>query len=49
MVHMHLLSRRAPNYLNSRLPGYVTIGYIEPRTHYLGIWSPRDHHRDMGR
>ena len=31
---------RTPNYLNSRLPGYVTIGYIEPRTHYLGNWSP---------
>ena len=31
---------RTPSYLNSRLPGYVTIGDIEPRTHYLGNWSP---------
>ena len=31
----------APRYLNSRLLGCVTIGYIEPRTHYLGKWSPR--------
>ena len=33
---------RAPSYLNSRLLGFVPIGYIEPRTHYLGNWSPRD-------
>ena len=26
----------APSYLNSRLLGYVTIGYIDRRTHYLG-------------
>ena len=32
---------RAPSYLSSRLLGYVTIGYIEPRTHCLGNWSPR--------
>ena len=32
---------RAPSYLNSRLLVYVTIGCIEPRTHYLGNWSPR--------
>ena len=32
---------RAPSYLNSRLLGYLTIGYIEPRTQYLGNWSPR--------
>ena len=32
---------RAPSYLNSRLLGYVTIGYIEPSSHYLGNWSPR--------
>ena len=32
---------RAPTYLHSRLLGYVTIGYVEPRTHYLGNWSPR--------
>ena len=31
---------RAPSYLNSRLLGYVTIGYIEPSSHYLGNWSP---------
>ena len=30
-----------PSYLNSRLLGYVTTGYIEPRTHDLGNWSPR--------
>ena len=29
------------SYLNSRLLGYVTIGYIEPSSHYLGNWSPR--------
>ena len=27
---------RAPGYLNSRLQGYVA-----PRTHYFGNWSPR--------
>ena len=27
---------RAPSYLNSRLLGCVTIGYIEPTSHYLG-------------
>ena len=32
---------RAPSYLNSRLLGYVTIGYVEPGTHYVGNWSPR--------
>ena len=32
---------RAPSYPNSRLLGYVSIGYIEPRTHDLGNWSPR--------
>ena len=26
---------RAPSYLNSRLLGYVTIGFMEPRTHYF--------------
>ena len=31
----------APSYLNSRLLGYVTIGYIELSSHYLGNWSPR--------
>ena len=31
---------RAPSYLNSRLLGCVTIGYKEPRTHYLGHWEP---------
>ena len=30
-----------PSYLNSRLLGSVTIGYIEPRTHYLGNWRSR--------
>ena len=30
---------RAPSYLNSSLPGYVTIGCIEPRTHHLGTWE----------
>ena len=32
---------RAPSHLNNRLLGNVTIGNIEPRTHYLGNWSPR--------
>ena len=32
---------RAPRYPNSRLPGYVTFGYIEPSSDYLGNWSPR--------
>ena len=32
---------RAPSYLNSRLLGYVTTGYIEPSSHSLGNWSPR--------
>ena len=32
---------RAPGYLNSRLLGCVTIGYLEPSSHYLGNWSPR--------
>ena len=31
-----------PVNLNSRLLGYVTIEYVEPRTHYLGNWSPWD-------
>ena len=30
----------ASSYLNSRLLDYVTIGYIEPRSHYLGNWEP---------
>ena len=33
--------RRALRYLNSRLLGYVLVGYIEPNSHYLGNWSPR--------
>ena len=36
------LGFRLPSYPNSRLLGYVTIGYIEPRTHSLGNWSPRE-------
>ena len=36
-----LVSPRAPSYLNSGLLGYVNIGYIEPRTPYLGNCSPR--------
>ena len=36
-----MCSPRASSYLKSRLLGYVTIGYIEPRAHYLGIWNPR--------
>ena len=32
---------RAPSCLNSRLLGYVTIGYIDLGSHYLGNWSPR--------
>ena len=39
---MILSSPRAPSYLNSGLLGYVTIGYLGPRTHYLGNWSPKD-------
>ena len=31
----------APSYLNSGLPGYVTIGYVVPSSHYLSKWSPR--------
>ena len=38
---------RAPSHLNSRLLGYVTIGYIEPSSHYLGNWSPRETLRVM--
>ena len=34
---------RAPSCLNSRLLGYVTIGNIEPSSHYLGYWSPACH------
>ena len=36
-----LPSPRAPSYLYSSFLGYVTTGYIEPRTHDLGNWSPR--------
>ena len=32
----------APSNLNNRLLGYVTIGYIEPSSHYFGNWSPRE-------
>ena len=32
---------RAPSYLNSRLLGYVIIGYMEPRTHHSSNWSSR--------
>ena len=35
---------RAPSYLNSRFLAFVTIGNIEPRTHYLGNWSPGGWH-----
>ena len=37
--------------LHSKLPGYVTVsmGYIEPRTHYLGNWSPREQRRRGGK
>ena len=38
----YVSSPRAPSYLTSRLMGYVTRGYIEPRTHYVGNWSPRE-------
>ena len=31
---------RVPSYLNSRSMGYVSIGCIEPSSHYLGNWSP---------
>ena len=34
-------SPRDPRHLNSRLLGYATVGYIEPRTHYLGNWRSR--------
>ena len=33
-------SPRAPRYQNGRFLGYVTIGYIQLRTHYLGNWEP---------
>ena len=46
-MNIRALLPRAPSYLNSRLLGYVTIGYIEPRTHYLGNWSPRVKCRHM--
>ena len=36
------LGLRASSYLNTRLRGYVTRGYIEPRTHYVGNWSPSE-------
>ena len=32
---------KAPSYLNNKFLGHLTIEYIEPRTHYLGNWSPR--------
>ena len=38
---LYMLYPRAPSYLNSGLLGCVTIGYIEPSSHYLGNWSPR--------
>ena len=42
-VRLFILNPSSPSYLNSRLLGYVTIGKIEePRTHYLGNWSPRE-------
>ena len=31
--------KRAPRY-PSNVRGYVTIGYIEPRTDFLANWSP---------
>ena len=37
------LGFRAPSYLNnlnSRLLGYVIIGYVEPSCNYLGNWEP---------
>ena len=36
------LKPRAPSHLNTRLLRYVTIGYIEPRTHFFGNWSLGD-------
>ena len=30
------------SFLNGRLLGCVIIVYIEPSSHYLGTWSPRD-------
>ena len=30
---LRVYKSRAPSYLNSRLLGYVTLSYIEPRTH----------------
>ena len=41
MVLASLYNPRAPTYLNSRLLGYVTIGYMETSSCYLGTWSPR--------
>ena len=38
--HSNMSNPRAPGYLSSRLVGYVTIGYTEPRTHHLGNRSP---------
>ena len=32
------MTPKAPSYLNSRLQGYETLGYLEPRNHYLGNW-----------
>ena len=40
MLHYTIIPR-APSYLNSRLLGYVTIGYAEPSSHHLGDWGPR--------
>ena len=41
-VYFVLVNPKAPSYLNSRLLGYVTIRYVEPSSHYLGNWSPRE-------
>ena len=42
---MQCMKERVPrttSCLSSRLRGYVTIGYIERRTQYVGNWSPRE-------
>ena len=38
-VMLNVADPRAPSCLNSRLLGYVTIGYVEPSSHYLGNWK----------
>ena len=40
MWYRRISNPRAPSYLSNRLLGYVTIGYIKPRTQYLSYPKP---------